>query len=762
MALAVLVGVASPVWGQARRPAARPSPGGAAWHKPLITRAPDNLDEAATGEPGTIHADPEPQRVAPPTIPRKEPEPWRPPLVARAGAPLWADTVREAAEFQAVARVKAYESIGVHNALIDARVKAVLTRVGTLRADSGSTDTELLDALRQLIVQGSADPEVRASFAAQLAASSGPATALAPLEEAASAMRRSRYGAYLKAEALADLAAATTTTGARDKALPLVREAADDYFIAITGSGEPRIPSAHALALLSARIADEFPPEVTRSLCDRLRDASADRWLVSMLWGRYYTRLAWDAVGPGSGSRAGVEAFKMNQVKARDWYEDAYRINPGNPSPAADLIAIARLGLGRPDQDLKYWFDRAVDAQLDYPPTFTNTLAALRPRSGGDYAAMLGFGLSCAKSERYDTIVPFQLVQSALDICDDMQDYHKPWTFPKVYEISKQVLTRYTRSNPQHATYYRALLAGIAWRAGQYADAQLLLDALGPKADLTPVRAVHALPRDMLEDLAAHNGPAAEIYRKADEAAAAGDRTAVRALYEQAVEVCKSSPAPLASAATARLAQAQFQESFQSGKWTDLRFDAGLPLWDTVRGSWKPVNELSIAAEPGGAGGSPALALREAVGMRLEVQGTITFSAVNESSLIGAGFGLGFDPFDAGEPTWTGVSLFPVSKTVGLSMGWGLEGDHAMMPSTGAYSFDAVCYDGIVHMTVNGQPAYSGPMTLSAGWDPGERLVIGARAGGPAGPVTFSGLRLRKLLDDPFSAPAPVRAGRRK
>ena len=75
-----------------------------------------------------------------------------------------------------------------------------------------------------------------------------------------------------------------------------------------------------------------------------------------------------------------------------------------------------------PTESMRVWFDRAVTAHLDYLEAYNKMRWGLRPRWGGSYQQMLQFADASLDVNRYDTIVPFQYVETVLSIAYDRQD----------------------------------------------------------------------------------------------------------------------------------------------------------------------------------------------------------------------------------------------------------------------------------------------------------------------------------------------------
>ncbi len=56
------------------------------------------------------------------------------------------------------------------------------------------------------------------------------------------------------------------------------------------------------------------------------------------------------------------------------------------------------------------WFQQVVKTQYDYYPAYRTRLYYLLPRWGGSLDEMMKFGLQCYDEGRFDTQVPFALI----------------------------------------------------------------------------------------------------------------------------------------------------------------------------------------------------------------------------------------------------------------------------------------------------------------------------------------------------------------
>jgi hypothetical protein len=104
----------------------------------------------------------------------------------------------------------------------------------------------------------------------------------------------------------------------------------------------------------------------------------------------------------------------------------------------------------------------------------------MRPRWGGNYDEMNAFARECAATGRYDTIVPYERVVTAVDISDDSGDRGAQFKDPKIADEVLKVLNTYlAQPNPCiKVAYAHTLAAIIADKAGRPAEVKKQLAAI--------------------------------------------------------------------------------------------------------------------------------------------------------------------------------------------------------------------------------------------------------------------------------------------
>ncbi len=151
-----------------------------------------------------------------------------------------------------------------------------------------------------------------------------------------------------------------------------------------------------------------------RTLKPLVNDLEIAPWIRTMIQAEFLTRKAWDTRGGGYGGDIDPtvwQAFMKQEKKAVDYFKQALEINPNAPEPAAEITRLARTSAVNESMD--EWFERTTEIQFDYMPVYEHMLVFnLFPRWGGSSLKLIEFGRECYESGRFDTRVPFVLLQA--------------------------------------------------------------------------------------------------------------------------------------------------------------------------------------------------------------------------------------------------------------------------------------------------------------------------------------------------------------
>lgn len=214
-------------------------------------------------------------------------------------------------------------------------------------------------------------------------------------------------------------------------------------------------------------------------------------WYRDLLQGRLEIDLAWQARGSGWAKDVtpeGWKGFAEHLDRAGDILRKTWQQDPQRPEAAAAMISVAMGGHAAPDETAHIWFERAVQAQMDYPEAFRKMLHVLKPRWGGSHARMLAFGEACLETGRFDTDVPLFYLY-VLRIIGSEQSNNR-WRLPfrddRVRTNLKKLFVRLLETPGREAEMDRIRTQqalATAW-CGDYRSAQRLLGDAGTDVHL--------------------------------------------------------------------------------------------------------------------------------------------------------------------------------------------------------------------------------------------------------------------------------------
>jgi hypothetical protein len=603
---------------------------------------------------------------------------------------------------------------------------------GTLAAEHGSKPYSDL-ALRGLAMTGLKcdDPVVLCISAIALDAIDDPRAARAA-QLAWEAMAESKYPAYRRALAGVLAAKYRPADDGGDEGLnDFWTKVINLYVEAHSEIDLDAVDMSYVFAKVWPRIRSEFKIAVAEELVRRLDETPAvNRWVANMARGHLQMRLAWEARGSGYANTVtpeGWAAFAHHQQQAAQCFRAAHELQPGLPNAATEMISVAMAGHSAPGEDERFWFDRAVWAQIDYWPAYEKYIWSLRPRWGGSHSAMIRFGLECARTGRYDTAVPGYLLKVLVDIASELKDYQQVFRHPGVYEALREVLTSLAATQPENENYELSLLSAIAWRAGRHDDARRYLEGRGPRFDRDAAWVVRARLGEMFYDIYTYATPAGELFRRADEAAEIGDWAGAKELCEQAAQVNAKGDPNERRSSQSRAAAARFRADFESGDWVSLRFGPEFAGWQTVRTGWQSPAENVLVARPNA---GTQIVSRELVGNRLELRGKFESKPDEIGPALNGSVIFGYD-VEGGDKSdrWRAVHFNRAASTVEIKLG-NLSRVHVSTPvefrPVNEFYIRVDGDDVLVHF--NGNKVYQGEWPQYGGgpWKPGERFGFAA------------------------------------
>jgi ankyrin repeat protein/uncharacterized protein (DUF2164 family) len=212
-------------------------------------------------------------------------------------------------------------------------------------------------------------------------------------------------------------------------------------------------------------------------------DSNIDPWLLSVLEGSMEVTNAWNARSAKWAkdvTDTQWKGFHKHLGLARKAFLKAWEEKPERPATASGMISVFVGGDRKNNETIWLWFNRSVNAQMDYGWTYDRMLWGLRPRWIGNYKTMYYFGRKCLDSKRYDTKVPDYFLQAVIDIAKETPCYGWRSVFRR--KGVKKNLNIYfeekIEADPKEAERLKAMQAICALYSGEYEKAETLISEI--------------------------------------------------------------------------------------------------------------------------------------------------------------------------------------------------------------------------------------------------------------------------------------------
>ncbi len=411
--------------------------------------------------------------------------------------------------------------------------------------------TTLADQAKSLIKSGERNPVVRAWCGRVLLLGDEPDKALPVLRKSLAGLRDAKYPrfhAFICGRALASILRRSDAT--RKEAARVFLESVDALADSVV-AGEFK-PREHPIAFRYLRNCERVHLiDRYERFADRLdRHKDMDPWLATTSKGFAQFESAWeyrDAVKP---KLHPSEMSKMRGLlkKAADTLTKAWKMNKQRPEAAYRMIRVVMAYKKNDLAAQRKWFDRAVAAQVDYAPAYSEYVEAIRPEWGGSMKALADFGQECIDSGRFDTTVPMWYIQTVKwasfwrarqSPLSRRTDSHAS-VLAKVRLIYEGMLER-----PVWAGHRDYLLTSYALESAWYGDhegAAGLLRRVRGNVDMRELvlRATFTwnprMSAVLMAEISAYTGQGGDFLRQAD---SAHDGRAAWSLFEKAAESYK-------------------------------------------------------------------------------------------------------------------------------------------------------------------------------------------------------------------------------
>jgi hypothetical protein len=380
-------------------------------------------------------------------------------------------------------------------------------------------------------------------------------------------------------------------------------------------------------------------------VCRYLESAkTVPKWVSLTARGHYYVDQAWKCRGTGwakSVTKDGWKGMRANLEKASRSFQEAYRLRPDRPEPAAGMINVALgIGKGNARKDMRLWFDRAVTAEFDYLKPYHGLRYGLWPRWYGSDEDILNIGKLCLDTARFDTEVPFEYLQSVYDL---KRSSNLPSIVPllqneKVYANLERVYGGYIKESrrPQSLPFYYSEWAVISYNAGKWDAARKSLEVIDFK--LHPAVTRNWLVDDhMIGQICARSGPAAKDVMEGE--IARDERKMEQSLSHFTDALTAAGDDPRATAyIQEQIARLNLEKQMASGEWTFFMPPSDLQGWKVERGQWKVLKDGDLEVQAGFKG--LMIHSLASVGMNFEINGEMEcISSSNQGFQGGVVFG---------------------------------------------------------------------------------------------------------------------------
>lgn len=397
------------------------------------------------------------------------------------------------------------------------------------------------------------------------------------------------------------------------------------------------------------------------------------KWLALTLQGAMEIEEAWKARGSGWANTVtaeGWKGFEDHLVKARAALTQAWKLHPQRPLAPCHMITVA---MGDSDaNEMRVWFDRAIEGQLDLQSAWNRMQTGLLPRWHGSHAALLALGVRAVDTGRFDTDVPRQLfecvrmIEGDLELAPGEHIYGRADVWPHLKSMYEGYLVE--PSQAQYKLGWHSVYAVVAYLAGRYDTARSQLEAI----DWQPTRrSLTQWGKDLSLlplQVAAITGEYGEQVLHAESNYARGD-------LSKAIKTYKDLRAkPHSDDRTKRFIEARLpalEQEFRlaKGEWIDLLpADQQDPSWELFGHTIRKLADGAIEIEAGP--GGHAIYCRTRIGPDFEVTGE--FEVVRSSTgAFQAGLMMGIP--DDPSPGWYAFRIMRNSSggdTASFSRGW--------------------------------------------------------------------------------------------
>jgi hypothetical protein len=301
-------------------------------------------------------------------------------------------------------------------------------------------------------------------------------------DRALAAYEKSKHLAYPRLYAAQHLAALVSNNGDRVHAL----DAASVTLLGQALKDGSLLPAdqVRLAELLLDGWGERFLKRNRKGIRAAVQSAGADyEWLRLVLDGELEIEAAWAARGNGYANTVNSEnwkGFEEHLAAARRSLTRAWELRPDAPQAGRLMITVA---MGDSDGgEMRTWFDRATTAQLDDAEAWHKMRWGLRPRWHGSLEAMRALGVAAVETGRFDTDVPYKLMNVVYDLELERgvqvgeRLFGEPDLWPHIQKMYEGYVRQYAHSSK--GGWWQGTYAAVAYLAQQPEVARQQLEAL--------------------------------------------------------------------------------------------------------------------------------------------------------------------------------------------------------------------------------------------------------------------------------------------
>ena len=194
---------------------------------------------------------------------------------------------------------------------------------------------------------------------------------------------------------------------------------------------------------------------------------------------------------------------------------------------------------------------------------------------------LYAFGIECAKTGRYDTRIPLQLVAALKNLSSDVGN-KSYWTTPKTLRYLDLMYAGYEKAGTMGTTeHVKSQESATAWYCGRYGLARDIMVKLGDKLDQDPFTRIKEVPFSEIKgEILAYASPKGPELVKAEALISKHQSAEALAIYEKVLKTPLGDS--LADAFVDQQARKLRSESIlATGEWANLPLDQVSKDWYT-------------------------------------------------------------------------------------------------------------------------------------------------------------------------------------